>query len=58
MPVGWEWGEEWQISLDFSSIITADYGLTSFTDQVYETQVIEPGEKLENLSKLFVNPAP
>ena len=44
LPPTWEWGEEWQISLDFSSIISSDYGLAEFTDQVFETEVIEPGE--------------
>lgn len=38
-PENWEWTEEWEISIDFSSIVGDDYSMSMYTDLVFEVQI-------------------
>ena len=43
-PDGWAFTSDWFIAPDFSSIVGDDFGLSSYRDEVFEVQTIEPGD--------------
>eukprot|EP00116_Pleurobrachia_bachei_P010910 sb/3471172/ len=53
-PPGWEWGEDWNISLDFSSVVSADYGLNTYTDKMFEVDTREEGKGWSSATKKVI----